>query len=172
MHSQTVVGVSAHSLHTFGVEVMASKHVLFEERGFTLVETIVSLGIFAVILGIAVSNIKKFDDPLNDASNQIVGFFKQARAKSISTTSAYTIYPISTTKLGTKFAAKCTDTTTTTDSAFTYTFPTGAHLNATSWTLCFSARGLPDGNLTVDLRDANNHPKTVQVYLGGGVRAY
>jgi Tfp pilus assembly protein FimT len=143
-----------------------------KEGGFTIVETVVSLGILAVVMGIAVANIKKFDDPLSDASNELVGFFKQARAKAVSNTSAYTVYPISATKLGTKFAAKCTDTTTTTDSVLTLTFPTGAHLNATNWTLCYSARGMPDGNLTVDLRDANNTLKTVQVYLGGGARAY
>jgi prepilin-type N-terminal cleavage/methylation domain-containing protein len=151
---------------------MTSFSVLVKERGFTILEMVVTMGIMAVVMGIALANIKKFDDPLNDASNQVVGFFKQARAKAISTTSAYTVYPISATRLGTKYAAKCTDTTTTNDTAFFLNFPTGSHLNATNWTLCYSARGLPDGNLTIDLRNTNNQTKTVQVYLGGGARAY
>ena len=151
---------------------MTSLPELVKERGFTILEMIVTMGILAVVMGIAVANIKKFDDPLNDASNQVVGFFKQARAKAISTTSAYTVYPISATRLGTKYAAKCTDVVTTDDTSFFLNFPTGSHLNATNWTLCYSSRGLPDGNLTIDLRDTNNLTKTVQVYLGGGARAY
>lgn len=48
--------------------------------------------------------------------------------------------------------------------------PNGASMSDTSWTACFTPRGLSESNVTFDLNDADGQSRTVEIALGGGVR--
>ena len=149
---------------------MRSKVV--KQSGFTVIELIVAMGIASIMMGIAVANLREFNDPLLDASQQLMGFVKQVRARAISSTQAYTIVPESSTSLKTYYGVNCESVDTTYDDSLVVELPAGATLYDTTWSLCFNSRGLPDGNLEIDLRDSHGLAKTVEVYLGGGVRVY
>ncbi|MCB0310171.1 MAG: prepilin-type N-terminal cleavage/methylation domain-containing protein [Bdellovibrionales bacterium] len=143
-----------------------------QQNGFTMFELIMTLGLSLVISGIAAMNLKELDDPLKNGSAQLEGFFKLARAKATSSTSAYTVMPENSGNLITKFSPTCGTPLEeqVEDPNLRLEFPTGAFLADTDWTLCYDSRGLPDGNLAVEVYDQDGDVKTVQVYLGGGVR--
>ena len=140
------------------------------EKAFTVVELVVTLGLISILAGMALMNLKELDDPLKNGSAELTSFFKQVRSRAISTTSAYTVSASSSTLLVTEFGNTCSDVDTTEDDTLTLQLPTGSSLVDTGWTLCFNGRGLPDGNLQVDMNDADGDTRTVEVYLGGGVR--
>lgn len=138
--------------------------------GFSVLELLVVMGLVTVLGGIAVMNLKELDDPLKNGSEQLAAFFKQARAKSVATTSAYTITPTSGRTFETHYGSSCSDLVTTDDPSLSLELPAGAYVTDTSWTLCYSARGIADGNLTVEVRDLDGEYKTIEVFLGGAAR--
>lgn len=140
------------------------------QSGFTLFELVVALGVSGVLMAVAIISLKELDDPLKNGSAELASFFKQARAKAVSTTTAYTIVPVSSTRLETQWADKCSDVSQTSDPQLVLELPTGAALTDSSWTLCYNSRGLPDGNLTVEVNDGGGDYRTVEVFLGGAVR--
>lgn len=139
-------------------------------RGFTLFELLIVLAVFGVLIGMAALNLRPLNSPLQTGTSQIMGFFKQARAKAIATTSAYKVEPASATRLITKYASSCSALTMTTDTDLTLDLPAGVSLTATDWSVCFNSRGVADGNITVTLTDSKAKTRTVEVFLGGGVR--
>ena len=143
---------------------------MIRERGSSIVEMLVVLGLIGSMLGIAIMNMKELEDPLQTGASQLAAFIKQVRAEAISSTLAYTIKPASTSKIITVYAAKCSDTDTTSDTKVALELPNGAHLASTTWDLCFNSRGLPDGNIDIEMHDIGSQSKTVEVMLGGAVR--
>lgn len=140
------------------------------ERGYTIFELIATMSLLLVLGSIAVMNLKELDDPLANASAQLASFFKQARSRAVSTTFAYTVRPVSSDRIEVTYAPLCSDADQTDDTTLALDFPTGAYLTDSSWFLCYNARGLPDGNLSVEVYDGDGEYKTVEVFLGGGVR--
>jgi len=138
--------------------------------GFTLIEVLVTLSLAFILSMIAIMNLKELDNPLTNGSAQLASFFKQVRSRAVSSTLAYTIYPSTSDRIETRFAERCSDGTTTDDDTLVLDLPTGASLTDTDWTLCYSARGLPDGTLEVEVYDGEGQYKTVEVFLGGAVR--
>ena len=147
-----------------------SKSRFQTERGFTFLELIVTMGLAMVCSTTAVMNLKELNDPLRNGSAELVSFIKQVRGRAISTTSAFTIVPVSSTQFKAQFASKCSDVDVEDDDRLVLNLPTGAYITDTDWALCFNARGLPDGTLEVTVRDQDTDYKTIEVFLGGGVR--
>lgn len=131
---------------------------------------LVTLGLFGVLTLIAVQQLKDLDVAIVNASAELQGFFKQVRARAISTTSAYTVTPISSTEISTSYSTSCTSETTTADPQMVVELPLGAYLRSTDWSICYSPRGLPDDNIQIEVYDDDGVTKTVEVYLGGAVR--
>ncbi|MBX7138177.1 MAG: GspH/FimT family pseudopilin [Oligoflexia bacterium] len=140
------------------------------QSGFSVIELIVTLGMSSVLTGMAIMNLKDLDDPLKNGAEQMTSFMRVVRARAISSTRAYTVFPVSNGQLAARYADTCSNGATTPDTSMTLEFPTGARLTDTAWDICFNSRGLPDGNLAVELRDSDGEYKTVEVFLGGGVR--
>jgi hypothetical protein len=138
--------------------------------GISVIEIMAMMSLMLVMMGVAVMNLKKLDNPLQNGAAQLGGFFKQVRAEAISSTSAYIVVPSSSRRLITRRGTKCSDLSPVDDPRVTLNLPSGASLVATNWTLCFNSRGLPDANLQVQLRDLGGQLKTVEVMLGGAVR--
>lgn len=143
-------------------------------RAFTLTEALVVLGITGIILAIGALNLRGLNNPLQNGASQLEGFFKQARAKALATTSAYRVRAETSGRLIAEYANNCNATTWTADSRLVLELPTDVRVSGTNtpttWPVCFTSRGLADKNLIVTLANAKNQTRQVEVMLGGGVR--
>jgi prepilin-type N-terminal cleavage/methylation domain-containing protein len=141
-------------------------------QGFTIVELLLVTAIAGILMGMGVLTLQSMNSPLHNGSAQLLGFFKQARAKAMATTAAYWVQPSSPTKIMTKFANNCSvdPATATADPQLVLDLPKGVNLTNTSWSLCFSSRGLAASSLTVTLQDVKNKSKSIEVFLGGAMR--
>ncbi len=140
------------------------------EQGFSITELVVVMSLFTIFTSFAVSNLRALDNPLQDSSSEMLGFFKQVRARAVSTTNAYIVEPAGDGHVVTRYAASCSSTTTTADPQLTVVLPESVALTDISWSVCFNSRGFADDNITVSLQDAYFDSKAVEVYLGGGAR--
>jgi type II secretory pathway pseudopilin PulG len=148
----------------------ASPRKLSRERGFTIFELLLVMGLALLMGGIAILNLKAFDNPLQNGSAQLAGFLKQVRAKAISSTSAYIISPGSSGRIQTQRGLTCADASPVDDPLAALSLPSGAYLFDTTWNFCFNSRGLPDANIEIELRDIGGANEIVEVLLGGAVR--
>ncbi len=138
--------------------------------GFTVIEILVVLVLIGVLSGIALMNLKALSSPAENGAAQLLGFLKQARARAISSTSAYIIVPTSTSSVITRAGMNCSDAAPVPDTSLTLALPTGASLASIGWAVCFTARGLSDSNTEVTINDNQSGSRTVEILLGGGVR--
>lgn len=140
--------------------------------GFTLLELLMVMLLTGILSYIGVYNLKEMASPIEDASTSTVSFLKVVRARALATTSAYTVYPVTSTRLGARTSARCDDPLgeTTVDPSLQLNFPSGAQLLETAWTACFTARGLAATDQTFLIRDIAGQTRTVEVLLGGSVR--
>ncbi len=136
----------------------------------SLLELVIALLILSILMGSAVSNLAQIKNPLKDGVSETLGFVKQVRARALSTTSAYTLFAVSSTQIGTRYAAACDSATTTPDGSLMLQLPTDVSLPDTDWTICFSGRGLAQGAGSFSLRDTHGDSETLEVFLGGAVR--
>ncbi|NLF25021.1 MAG: hypothetical protein GX589_05105 [Deltaproteobacteria bacterium] len=140
------------------------------DTAFTVIELLAVLGLMVAVSAIAVSQLQQLNDPLEDSTAELVSFFKQVRARAISTTSAYTVVPLSSSEVVTHYSATCGDEDTTDDSRLTLDLPTGVRLSDTDWSVCYNSRGLPDDNVLIELSAAGGRGRFVEVFLGGAVK--
>ncbi len=139
-------------------------------KGYTLLELMAALGIVGVLMGSAVSNLKELERPLSSTSSQLMGLFKQARARAISTTSAYFIEPDSSNTIVARFGTNCDDASPVDDDRLGIEIPSSVTMSDTSWSVCFTPRGLADQNITVYLQDNDFNYSSIEVFLGGAVK--
>jgi len=139
-------------------------------RGFTLIEMLVVLVVLGILLAILGLNLRPLYRPLNDATNRIEGFLKQARAKAMANTSAYRVrYQSGQHRLVAERAKHCGDTAWTVDPQLALDLPpsVGLHL---SDILCFTSRGYATRPVTLTLTGEHGETRTLAVLLGGAVR--
>jgi len=141
-----------------------------QDRAFTLLELMAVLGLASIIGFICLHEFRPLSDPLRNGTAEVIAFMKQARAKAISTTSAYTVQPLSATRIGTVYASFCSDTETTADNSMVLDLPQGISLSDTDWSVCFSSRGLPDANVVIPLSAVRGGTNWIEVFLGGAVK--
>ena len=140
-----------------------------QERGFTLLESMVVLGLMTIMSAIAVLNLKKFDQTSSNGANQVAAQLKRARSYAMNSTVTVKVSPSTSNQLIATAAQTCSATTRTTIPELALTLPTGATFATTTWTLCYTSRGLSRDSLSIPVQDSSR-TRTVQVVLGGGVR--
>lgn len=139
-------------------------------RGFTLVELVVTMGILAVLLGVAALGMRGLDNPLDDAAQQVSAVLKQSRLRAMANTNAYRVSPASATQLHVEYANRCSAGTWTDEPAFDETLPKGIAFKSTAWSVCFNSRGLASNTVSVDVvRQKDSKELRVEVMLGGAV---
>ncbi len=140
-----------------------------QEAGYTLAEMLVVMALIGILAGTAVSNLKELNDPLADASFTVTHYLRLVRARGISQTLFIQVAPTSSTIIAASSSDSCSGTMTAIDD-LEVNLPRGASMSDTSWTACFTPRGLSEDNITFDLSDSDGQSKTVEIALGGGVR--
>lgn len=145
--------------------------IIGAEGGATLLELLVTFCISGFLLSMGVSNMVILSDQLEDSASQFAGFLKRTRAKAMSTTSAYLVQPGSYHTVNTSYGISCDDTSGfVTDNRLRQELEEEVQFIDTSWSVCFSPRGLTTSSPTIYLRGPDSRLRSVQVYLGGAIR--
>ena len=139
------------------------------ELGFSLIELVVTVAISATMMGIAVTQFNDMLNPAQSSASNIAAFFKEARARAVSTTSAYRVQPTSSRQIVAYFGNTCSNTPSQ-DPRLMLDLPTDVTLTSIGWNTCFSSRGLADTNTTVSVIDDEGLSQSIEVFLGGAVR--
>lgn len=140
-----------------------------KQSGFTLMEMMAVLGIATILSGMAVLNLKRFDQASVNAANQVVALVKSARAYAMTSTVTVQVRPVNSTTIRATAASSCSTTTRTAIPQLSYTLPDGASMTNTSWSVCYTSRGLSRESISIPIRD-QSRTRTVQIVLGGGIR--
>ena len=145
-------------------------------KGFTLIELLITVSILGVVLSIGALNLKPLNDDAQNAASQLGGFFKQTRAKAMSTTSAYRVDRETNSQTGqirvyAERARRCNDTTWVRDDRLQTELPKGVELGIVKWNgqPCFNSRGFVSNAITVKLTDDRERVREVELLLGGAV---
>jgi prepilin-type N-terminal cleavage/methylation domain-containing protein len=136
--------------------------------GFTLIEMVVVVAIIGIVVGTASFAFKEIENEAYNGASELMGLMKRSRAKALTSTVAYTIRPVTTTRVVATYANSCSETQVN-DTSLVLDMPSGARLLDTTWSICYGPRGLSGNSADIIVRD-NIRQKTVQVVLGGGVR--
>ena len=148
---------------------------MHKNRGFTLIELLVVLGVFGIVMGIAALNLRPLSGDLQAAANEVVGTFKQARARAMMTTTAHRVVPdASKDTLLVQSGPSCNtalpDSAWTTNQRLTRTLREGVKLNRVNWQVCYDSRGLAQSAPAFRVVDKNSNALRIRVFLGGSVR--
>jgi prepilin-type N-terminal cleavage/methylation domain-containing protein len=138
------------------------------QRGYSLLELLVVISLVGVIMGTATIAMKDFSNRAGNGAAELVAFLKRSRSKAMVSTLAYTVTPVSSSVIKTTYGASCTAAQTD-DTSMRLTLPSGAALTNTSWSVCYSTRGLANQSYDLVVSDQNGS-KTVRIVMGGGVK--
>jgi len=139
------------------------------QSGFSIIEVTVTLGIAAILMGMAWINLQEMMNPAQSGAASIASFLKEARARAISTTAAYTIQPVSPTEIHAFYSDLCSGATTQ-DNRLILNLPDRVSLTDITWSICYNSRGLPTETLEIEVEDAYDGSMLVEVFYGGAVR--
>jgi prepilin-type N-terminal cleavage/methylation domain-containing protein len=157
--------------------------------GFTLVEVLVVVMLLGIMAAFAMPSVLSANKNWENASKQIAGNFKLARAKAVSKTSVYKVKAISVTEFEVKSASSC-DTPDPTvgstwqpDFTFDVKMPKDTQLilptyvdgtsktNLLDWDICFDTKGAANKAIQITLQDTvTKNKQTVKVFTGGKVK--
>ena len=150
------------------------------ERGYTVLELIVTLGFVAVLAGSATFQARSLSDPIQNQTALVLSFVKQIRARAVSTTASYLIYPASATQISVAKGTACPATipptaSTLVGASFTADNPKivlgeKVQLATQTWGVCVTQRGLFTGASNIQLVDTEGKSRTINIFLGGATR--
>lgn len=140
------------------------------QRGFTMTELVVVVAIMGLSLAIGSLYLEPMETPLQSGAIRMEAFFRQARLSAMATTSAYRVAPSDSSNLAVEYAATCSASTWTTEGDMELELPKGVTVSDTSWSVCFSSRGISLNNITVTLQHSKYGTRQVEVLLGGTTR--
>jgi prepilin-type N-terminal cleavage/methylation domain-containing protein len=140
------------------------------ESGFSLLELLTTVSLASILTGIGIVNLRLLVGSSTNAAFELTSYLKHVRAKAIATTSAYTVRAVSNTNLISESSTNCTSLIRSADAQLAKTLPSGAQLNNTGWSVCFTSKGASTSNITIPLTDENSSSQSVEVLLGGTVR--
>src|SRR5690606_38943207 len=82
------------------------------------IELLIVLAIIGILAGIAALNLRPFSNHAENGANVIAAGLKQARARAMSTTSAYRLVYVSPTELAASYATSCGSATWTDEATY------------------------------------------------------
>lgn len=140
------------------------------ERGVSLLESLIVLLAIAILISIGVrTDIRSLQSPLITESSNLASFFKHARSKAVSTTSAVLVKPIGYSSVKAIKGMTCDSIDQNAKGDFKIVLAPEVAMTDTDWSTCFTSRGLATENVVITMTD-NKKTKTIEVMLGGGSR--
>lgn len=147
-----------------------------QRQGLTLLEVLLVVAVVGIVLAIGAVSLRRLGDPLGAATSAVEGTFRQARAKAMSTTSAYRVSRSGPATLAVAYARTCSDSGAwTPDPRLATALEHGATLerpDADGVIVCFDSRGIADANPTVTVRGPDGGTRDVEVLIGGAVEVH
>jgi len=140
------------------------------QRGTTLIELLGVLALIGVTVVAVVVRYQSVGNPLDTATSLLEGELREARLNAIATMSAYRVTPAATNRLQGDKGATCSATSWTGDSSLTNVLPTGVTMSPTTWSVCYSSRGISTANTTITLSHSTYGTRRVEVLVGGTSR--
>lgn len=140
------------------------------QHGFSMTELLVVLAIMGLSAAIGSLYLDPMSTPIESGAVQLEGFFRQARLRAMATTSAHRVKPTDGSNLMVETASNCSATTWTTSGDLVQELPSGVTMTDTSWSVCFSSRGISLNNVTVTLTHSKYGTRDIEVLLGGTTR--
>lgn len=138
--------------------------------GMSLVELIATVAILGIALGMAALYFRPMGTALGNGVSLTESFLREARASALATTSAFRVRPSGPLALSAETAASCEESTWAPVADMSVELPRDVVLSDTSWTVCFSARGISDGNVVVGLWHPESGVRRIEVLRGGTTR--
>ena len=139
------------------------------QGGMSIIELMTVLFIVSLVSATVVSNIKDINRPLTNAGFEITHYLRLVRSRAVSQTLYLKVAPVSRFKLVAYSGTSCTLATTLL-SNLTLSLPNDTNLISTSWSICFTPRGLSSASQIFQISDEESHTRSMQVALGGGVQ--
>lgn len=140
------------------------------QSGATLIEVLAVVAVLGLSVGAAALSLQPLETPLDSGVRLVQGSLRQARLNAIASTSAYRVIPLTADRLTGQFADSCSATTWSTDSSMAMNLPQDVSFASTGWAVCFSSRGISDGNVTITLDHDTAGQIGVEVLVGGTTR--
>ena len=145
------------------------------EHGFTMLETLFSVAILAILLLFIPPAIKELNSASQNGAFQLLAYIKTMRAQAISTTSAYTMSRAGDNSIIVTFGDTCNSVDQVSETQWTFTLPRGATFidppadpDAPGWPYCINQLGLGDQNFLVEIRD-DRATRAIELQLGGAI---
>ena len=145
------------------------KHDMYPERAFTLLEVIVTMSLVGLLCALVPLRLSALYNRGQGSAEAVVSYLRSTRALAMARTETLIISPTSSTELGRLRATSCSDPAPVSEN-FTFKLPHGVRLADTSWSVCFTSRGLSNASQTFAVVDSSGTPRTIEIALGGGLR--
>lgn len=148
------------------------------KHGFTTIELLIVIAIVGIIGGIMALNLRPFSNHAENGANALAAGLKQARARAMSTTSAYRLVYTSSTELTASYANTCGAATWTADPRFDVSIDDTAWVEIDGVTAddavgdvvaCYNSRGFAETSSLLNVTDTRGRARTVEIFVGGGV---
>jgi prepilin-type N-terminal cleavage/methylation domain-containing protein len=143
--------------------------------GFTLVEALIVVILVGLVMGIAANTFSGLSNDLENAAAETGAFFRQVRARAMTTTSAYRVVYASATELRTESARACNDTTWTGDAGLSLVLRERTTVKADGIAdgdvvVCYNSRGIGNASPTLIVTSRVGEEAEVEIFAGGAVR--
>jgi Tfp pilus assembly protein FimT len=135
-----------------------------------LLEVLAVVTVLGLSVGAAALKLQPIETPLDSGTRLVQSSLRQARLSAIASTSAYRVVPVTSDRLTGEYANSCSASTWTTDSSMSLNMPKDVDFESTGWSVCFSSRGISDGNVEIVLDHPTAGKSTVEVLVGGTTR--
>lgn len=146
------------------------KKLLNNEAGIKILDLLLALSLCSIMSGSAIMQLKDLNDSSDSTTDSIVSIIREARAKALTGTQAYTVDMSSATRLRTQSSPKCSSTTKTTDNTLAVQLPVGTSVSNSSWSVCFDSRGFASSSVQIAVTDSRGRSTSFEIVLGGAVR--
>lgn len=139
------------------------------QQGSSLIELFTVLAISSLLLGIGVMNVTALEGNARNTASELASYFRQARARAMSTTSAVRVRPESQNSIVMESAVDCSAETFTTLGT-PMTLSRISVMPDSDWLVCYNSRGIADDSPVVQFYDTRGTSSSVEVFLGGSAR--